>query len=103
MAKKEKEFEQVENLNELEYTEEADLAVEDEELAAEEDVLVEDDEDDDHARQLAAIKKATHEAEMAEFDWDTVTNKGLQYTPEEKARLEEIYNKTFSTIAEGEV
>ncbi|MGC8825300.1 MAG: 30S ribosomal protein S1 [Bacteroidales bacterium] len=40
---------------------------------------------------------------MAEFDWDTVTNKGLQYTPEEKARLEEIYNKTFSTIAEGEV
>lgn len=105
MAKKEKEFEQVENLNELEYTEEADLAVEDDESSAEaeEDVLVEDDEDDDHARQLAAIKKATHEAEMAEFDWDTVTNKGLQYSPEEKARLEEIYNKTFSTIAEGEV
>lgn len=52
---------------------------------------------------MAAIKKATHEAELAEFDWDTVTNKGSQYSSEEKARLEEIYNKTFSTIAEGEV
>ncbi|HOK98404.1 MAG TPA: 30S ribosomal protein S1 [Bacteroidales bacterium] len=101
MAKKEKEFEQVDNLNELEYTEDAELAVEDDELAAEEDVLEEDD--DDHAHQLAAIKKATHEAELAEFDWDTVTNKGVQYSPEEKSRLEEIYNKTFSTIAEGEV
>ncbi|MEJ5264838.1 MAG: 30S ribosomal protein S1 [Bacteroidales bacterium] len=101
MAKKEKEFEQVDNLNELEYTEDAELAVEDDELAAEEDVLEEDD--DDHANQLAAIKKATHEAELAEFDWDTVTNKGVQYSPEEKSRLEEIYNKTFSTIAEGEV
>ncbi|HOK50745.1 MAG TPA: 30S ribosomal protein S1 [Bacteroidales bacterium] len=101
MAKKEKEFEQVDNLNELEYTEDAELAVEDDELAAEEDVMEEDD--DDHAHQLAAIKKATHEAELAEFDWDTVTNKGVQYSPEEKSRLEEIYNKTFSTIAEGEV
>jgi len=101
MAKKEKEFEQVDNLNELEYTEDAELAVEDDELATEEDVMEEDD--DDHARQLAAIKKATHEAELAEFDWDTVTNKGIQYSPEEKSRLEEIYNKTFSTIAEGEV
>jgi len=103
MAKKEKEFEQVENLNELEYGEEAELAVEDDELAGDEEAIVEEDDDDDHAKQLAAIKKATHEAELAEFDWDTVTNKGSQYSSEEKARLEEIYNKTFSTIAEGEV
>jgi len=101
--KKEKEFEQVENLNELEYGEEAELAVEDDELAGDEEAIVEEDDDDDHAKQLAAIKKATHEAELAEFDWDTVTNKGSQYSSEEKARLEEIYNKTFSTIAEGEV
>jgi len=103
MAKKEKEFEQVDNLNELEYGEEADLAVEDEDLVVDEEVISEDEEDDDHAKQLAAIKKATHEAELAEFDWDTVTNKGFQYSSEEKARLEEIYNKTFSTIADGEV
>ncbi|MCX7985632.1 MAG: 30S ribosomal protein S1 [Bacteroidales bacterium] len=102
MAKKEKEFEQVDSLNELEYNDDADLTVEDEELAVEDDALVEDD-DDDHTDQLAAIKKATHEAELAEFDWDTVTNKGLQYSPEEKARLDEIYSKTFSTIAESEV
>ncbi len=102
MAKKEKEFDQTESLNELELNEETDLSVETDEFVSDEEIIEEDD-DDEHKKQLDAIKKATHEAELAEFDWDTITSKGSQYSPDEKARLEELYSKTFSTIAESEV
>jgi small subunit ribosomal protein S1 len=106
MAKKEKDFEEVEGINDLDLNEnelssDTDDLLEEEVLS--EDVEIEEEDAEDSTDQIAAIKKATHEAELAEFDWDTVTNKGTQYSADEKAKYEGLYDKTFSTIAENEV
>ena len=38
-----------------------------------------------------------------EFDWDSVGKKQESYTKEEREKLEDLYNKTFNSIAEQEV
>lgn len=38
-----------------------------------------------------------------DFDWETAGKHDFTYTPEERKKLEELYNRTFSSIAEQEV
>ncbi|MGI6320112.1 MAG: 30S ribosomal protein S1 [Bacteroidales bacterium] len=40
---------------------------------------------------------------LADFDWDAIDKKDVEYSAEEQNRLEEIYNETFSSIVEKEV
>lgn len=106
MAKKEKEFENLEGLGEMDLNEneldsQLDDVTEDEIVDVEEEEI--EDDDSDSKAEIAKMKKAQHEAELAEFDWDTYTAKGFEYPAEEKQKLEQLYNKTLSTIAENEV
>ncbi|MCF8367197.1 MAG: S1 RNA-binding domain-containing protein, partial [Bacteroidales bacterium] len=41
--------------------------------------------------------------EPVEFDWDAIGKKDDNYSSAERNKLEELYNKTFSSIAEHEV
>jgi len=38
-----------------------------------------------------------------EFDWDAVGKKEDSYSPAERSKLEDLYNKTFNSVAEHEV
>jgi small subunit ribosomal protein S1 len=62
-----------------------------------------DDADDDSLKTIVELKKAQHQKETAEFDWNNYTNKGEKYAADVKAQFEAMYDKTLSTIAENEV
>ncbi len=40
---------------------------------------------------------------LEDFDWDAIGKKTLNYTSDERKKLEEVYDKTFSQIVEQEV
>ena len=48
-------------------------------------------------------KPVVEVAAPEEFDWDAVGKKQEHYTSDERVKLEELYDKTFSSIAEQEV
>ncbi|HEY9123303.1 MAG TPA: 30S ribosomal protein S1 [Bacteroidales bacterium] len=62
-----------------------------------------DEVDDDSLKTIVELKKAQHQKETAEFDWNNYTNKGEKYAADVKAQFEAMYDKTLSTIAENEV
>ena len=62
-----------------------------------------DEGDDDSLKTIVELKKAQHQKETAEFDWNNYTNKGEKYAADVKAQFEAMYDKTLSTIAENEV
>jgi len=49
-----------------------------------------------------AAKKEEAKVEE-EFDWDNLSNDEDSYSKEERAKMEEMYNKTLSTVVENEV
>lgn len=70
---------------------EEEIEEEEEEIEEEEDLV-----------EIAKIKKAQLEKELAEFDWNNYTNKGEKYAANVRAEYEAQYDKTLSTIAENE-
>jgi small subunit ribosomal protein S1 len=49
------------------------------------------------------IVKLTKSREPEEFNWDNYSNKHNNYSAEQKAEMEALYDKTLSTIVENEV
>src|SRR5258708_5588927 len=37
------------------------------------------------------------------FDWGTISKTGTEYSPDERARFEELYTQSLSTISENEI
>ena len=115
----------VEEKNKKEITpgEEAEAATkteEKEELTAEEEVkeeVVTKAEEEAEAEKKETVVELTEEKEEVaaetdnvkeekvpeEFDWDSIGKKHEAYSTKERARLEEVYNETFSAIVEHEV
>jgi small subunit ribosomal protein S1 len=48
-------------------------------------------------------KATSRPVPMEDFDWNAVGKHEQTYSPEERQKLEDLYSKTFSTIAEHEV
>ncbi len=84
---------------EEEKTEEEPATVE-EEPVAEEEVKTEEAEEEVKAEEKPAAPK---QDAGDSFDWDTIGKKGETYSEKERANLEDIYNKTMSSIVEHEV
>ncbi len=51
----------------------------------------------------AEIPQAPQPAVPGDFDWDAIGKKDQAYTTSEREKLEELYNKTFSSVVEHEV
>jgi len=58
--------------------------------------------EEEPAIEVAKLKKS-QEIDLQNFNWSLLGKKEESYTTEEKARLEDLYTKTLSTIAENEV
>lgn len=54
---------------------------------------------DEPKKEKPAVKKA----EVEEFDWSNISKKHVNYSKEERQRLEGIYDKTLSSLVEHEV
>jgi small subunit ribosomal protein S1 len=99
----------VEEVVEVKAAIEEDAAVEEavEEVVAEKEAVVE-------AAEAAAVEEAVTEETKPviarapltppeDFDWDQVGKKQESYTSAEREKLEDLYNKTFNSVAEQEV
>jgi len=53
-----------------------------------------------HEEDLVLVKETQN---LIDFDWDSIGKKESIYKSEERKKLEELYSKTLSTIAENEV
>ncbi len=71
-----------------------------EEATKEEEVVVEEAKE-----KTVEVKeeKPVAEKEEEEFDWDNLSNDEDSYSKEERAKMEEVYNETLSTVVENEV
>ncbi len=49
------------------------------------------------------VKLTYSNNQSTDFDWDSIGKRDTIYKEEEKKKLEELYAKTLSTIAENEV
>jgi len=82
----------------------AEPVVSDEKPEAEEVKSEEPAEEKPKAKKKPAVKKAAAPKDAEDdFDWSAVGKKADAYTEKERADLEEIYNKTMSSIVEHEV
>jgi small subunit ribosomal protein S1 len=52
---------------------------------------------------VAEAKPKTKKVTPEDFDWDSIGKKHEAYTADERIKLEDVYNKTFSAIVEHEV
>ncbi len=66
----------------------------------EEEEEEEEEDDDDNDDDEAIVKKPM---DVTEFDWDSYTAEHDDYTPEERSKLENIFDQTLSTVAVNEV
>ena len=78
------------------------------EQPAQQDVEAADDTAADiEQKSETAVEEKSDEGEAKtepeEFDWDSIGKKQENYSPEERAKLEDIYTKTMSSITEHEV
>ncbi len=80
-----------------------------EETKPEESEAVEVKEADESSTEVLDVQEPskTHDAfspqEPGKFDWDAVGKKQEAYSPEERSRLEQLYDETLKSIGEGEV
>jgi len=79
----------------------AEKVAETKEEAAKEEVVEVKTEEEAKAEKPAAKKEEAKVEE--EFDWDNISNKEDSYSAEERAKMEEMYNETLSTVVENEV
>ncbi len=94
---------------EPEKTEEVVAEAPQEEKKAETDTVeqpAKEEEADAGEKTEAVVEEKTEteaEEKAEEFDWDSIGKKQENYSPEERAKLEDIYSKTMSSITEHEV
>ncbi len=67
------------------------------------DVVEEKEPEPEPEKTVEPEKPKAEVQQPEEFDWDSIGKKQENYTPEERVKLEELYNKTFSSVVEHEV
>lgn len=90
-----------EELDGTENVAENDEILADDELDQDDDDIVESEADEEVEKELANIRKQV--AAQEAFDWSNYTNKGTNYSKDDYAAFEGMYNQTLSTVAENEV
>lgn len=82
-------------INEVQDEQETDLVEETEDEEAELD--------EEPAIEVVKLKKTRQEVDLENFNWSLLGKREESYTADEKAKLEDLYTRTLSTIAENEV